>query len=223
MDHLIEQCSGIANSARLNRKFHIVVVYETFVSAARALRACEILRQEIPPDVSVRINAWRIESLEDAAECDLAASSAALADLVILSTPGRDGPPPALKQWIDRWLDHRIQSPSALFALFGDHLSPVATATASALLQKTSPLGVDFFMHPTPSLDFTHRKEILGWDDNCRMLPNANGSYTCTHSHDNETAFDTIESFAAHLRAQFFEMTSAELPGEMRRGLQTAF
>ncbi len=218
MDHLITQCADIANPARLNRQFHIVVVYETLVSAARALRACEHLRQEIPPDVAIHINAWPLESLADTSERDLAASSAAMADVVILSTPGRDAPPQTLHEWTDRWFAHSINSPSALFTLFGDHLTPVARSTARTLLRKTSPLGIDFFMHPAPDHD---RQISLGWQNNDELPPAPPDRIALRREH--ESAFDTIESFAAHLRVLFLDLAAADLPGDSRRRVQAAF
>lgn len=222
MDHLITQCSGIADHARLNRKFNIVVVYETFVSAARALRACELLRQEIPPDVCMRINTWRIASLEDGVENELAASSASLADVVILSTPGREVPPQALHDWMDRWVSRGINSPTALLSLFGDHLTPAANATAQLLQLKASTHGIDFFMHPTREHTPADYPIQLGWKNN-HLPPTDRLPPPVLVSHDHESAFDTIENFAAHLRALFLDLAAADLPGNTRNRIQPAF
>jgi hypothetical protein len=217
MDHLIEQCSGIANPTRLNRKFHIVVIYETFVSAVRALRACELLRQEIPPDIRICINAWRIESLHDHATAQLAASSAAHAELLIVSTPGRSSPPAILHEWMNGWLDIGVTSPPALFSLFGDHLSESALASALALKRMTTPLGIDFFMHPTPSPD-SQPHHSLGWQNNHlpHALPALSRLQQCSIS---ESAFDTIEDFCAHLRALFLDLSTAEPPTQSQTRL----
>jgi hypothetical protein len=153
-----------------------------------------------------------------AAVGSLAASSAAMADVVILSTPGRDAPPQALHEWTDRWFAHGINSPSALFTLFGDHLTPVARSTARTLLRKTSPLGIDFFMHPAPDHD---HQISLGWQNNDELPPAPPDRIALRREH--ESAFDTIESFAAHLRALFLDLAAADLPGESRRRVQAAF
>lgn len=222
MDHLINQCSGIANPSRLNRTFNIIVVYETFVSAARALRACELLRQEIPPDVSMRINAWRIASLEDDAESQLAASSASLADVILLSTSGRISPPPVLHHWLDLWLSQRISSPTALFAIFGEHLTPAAVATATILQRKSSSNGIDFFMHPTHQPDQSAAPIQLGWKNNDFRLQKSS-SDTTTLSRDHESAFDTIENFAAHLHSLILELAATDLPEETCQRIKPIF
>lgn len=220
MDHLIEQCSGIANPTRLNRKFHIVVIYETFVSAVRALRACELLRQEIPPDIRMCISAWRIESLHDPAAAQLAASSAAHDDLLIVSTPGRSSPPAILHEWMNSWLDIGATSLPALFSLFGDHLSESALASALALKRKTTPLGIDFFMHPTPSTD-SQPHYSLGWQNN--HLPHASPALSRLQQGSvSESAFDTIEDFCAHLRALFLDLSNAEPPTQAHSRLLTS-
>jgi hypothetical protein len=216
MDHLIEQCSDIASPARLKRKFHIIVVYETFVSAARALRACEILRQEIPPDVAMHINAWRIASLTDTQEFTLAASTASAADVVIISTPGRDLPPPVLHTWIDHWMSHNGHSPTALLALFGDHMTPAATASARSLHRKTSASGVDFFIHPYPSRDGGEQPAQLGWESN-HLPATLSSRRPLRQTHEPESAFETIENFSAHLRALFLDLSTADLPRDPER------
>lgn len=221
MDHLIEQCSGIANPSRLARKFDIVVVYETFVSAVRALRACELLRQEIPPDVTMRINAWRIGKLQDHTDRQLAASHASHSDLVIISSPGRDAPPPILHDWLDLWIDSDITSPPALFTLFGDHMTDSAAATAHALRRRAAPIGIDFFIHPAPDTTPASPQHSLGWKNN-HLQRGTQPSKATTSRGNHESAFDTIESFAAHLRALFLDLSTADLPVENRAHVQAA-
>jgi hypothetical protein len=215
MDHLIEQCAGIASSDRQNRKFQIVIIYENVVSAARALRACEILRNEIPQDLTLQINVWKMGSLEVEENRTLAASASAMADVVIVSASGRDEAPAAFRSWVDSWLwlcrEHRC----ALFTLFGDHVAPDAVALAGWLQRKTAPRGIDFFTHPPldgRDLDLFRdvplglpagpvkeslRSTLEEWRPSARLAGDGDVA---------ESALDIIENFGAHLRARLEEV-----------------
>ena len=214
MDPLLDQVSGIATCAdAANRTFRIVILYENVVSAARALRACEILRGEIPPDAALEINVWKISGLGLPESRTPSASAAARADVVIVSASGGEERPAPLPLWVDEWLQQSTAAGSALFALLGDHATPGSTSLASWLREKASPNGIDFFSHPpidssecAPLRDIpllmpperplhATRPPIEEW------RPGSDSS-----SGELESAFDIIENFGAHLRARLHEI-----------------
>lgn len=208
MDHLIEQCSDIAGVKPGHRKFQIVIVYENLVSAARALRACEFLRREIGDTVSVEVNVWRMGILEDGDSCRAAANASSLADVVIVSTSGREEIPVAFRRWIEAWLQLDRCGRAALFALFGDHVGDGALSVAGYLRRKTILNGIDFFCHPP-----IDESELGGAGDMQRLLgpgsgtgPNEwrPGQPSTAEPLRTRTAFDLLQDFSKNLSAQAF-------------------
>jgi hypothetical protein len=209
MDHLIEQCSGIAGAKPVHRTFQIVIIYENLVSAARALRACEFLRGEIGETVSLDVSVWKIALLEDGDSRRGAALAASLADVVIVSASGREEIPDAFRLWVEAWLGVDHGARPAVFTLFGDHIGDGALSVASFLRGKTAMRGIDFFCHPPLDASGYHRApalqpalvagEPLRDIDPAEWRPGQNRRDAWTPPH---SAFDVIEDFAAHLRAR---------------------
>ena len=209
MDHLIEQCSGIANVKPVRRTFQIVIVYENLVSAARALRACEFLRTEIGDSVSLEVNVWIMGMLVDGDCRRVAATAASLADVIMVSASGREEIPDAFRQWVETWLQLDHGSQPAVFSLFGDHIGDGALSVAAFLRSKTAMRGIEFFCHPpldqsgylrAPALQpALSDGEPLRDIDPAEWRPGQKsaGSWMAPHS-----AFDVLEDFAAHLRAR---------------------
>jgi hypothetical protein len=209
MDHLIEQCSGIAGAKPVHRTFQIVIVYENLVSAARALRACEFLRGEIGGAVSLDVNVWKMAVLADGDSRRGAALAAAQADVVIVSASGREEIPDAFRLWVEAWLGMDHGARPAVFTLFGEHIGDGALSVASFLRGKTSMRGIDFFCHPpldtaglqrAPALQpALEPGQPLRDIDPAEWRPGQKGSEAWMSPH---SAFDAIEDFAAHLRAR---------------------
>lgn len=209
MDHLIEQCSGIAGANPPARKFRIAIVYENLVSAARALRACEFLRGEVPGDPSFDVNVWNMGLLGMADNRAQAASAASSADVVIVSASARDGVPPAFRAWVDAWLWLNRGRQCALFALFGDHIGPSALSMATYLRHKSLARGIDFFCHPP--LDAaalgSAADSQLALADSPRIRVSETeewrpGSAQQTEFETRQTAFELVENFAENLRVR---------------------
>jgi hypothetical protein len=214
MDQLLDQVSDLASTAEApGRPFRIVILYENVVSAARALRACEILRSEIPHDAALEINVWKMSGLGVTESRIPAASAAARADVVIVSASGSDEQPAHLPIWVDEWLSQSAAAGSALFTLLGDHASPGAISFASWLREKTSPNGIDFFSHPpldaqecAPLRDIPLLMPPRALPDAVRIPIEEWRPGSASSSENCESAFDIIENFGAHLRARLKEV-----------------
>jgi hypothetical protein len=214
MDQLLDQVSEIASTAEsTNRPFRIVIIYENVVSAARALRACEVLRSEIPHDAAVEINVWKMSGLGVSESLIPSASAAARADVVIVSASGSEEQPAHLPVWVDEWLSHTAAAGSALFTLLGDHATPGAISFASWLREKTSPNGIDFFSHPpldsqecAPLRDIPLLMPARPLSDAVRIPIEEWRPGSASSSEHFESAFDIIENFGAHLRARLHEV-----------------
>jgi hypothetical protein len=126
MDHFIQQCSEIVSTNPERPQFSIVIIYENVVSAARALRACEILRHEIPEDLSIDVSVWKTGILECQENRTKAALNSSTADVVIVAASGRDEISPYFRLWVEEWLELERERECALFTLFGDHITPHA-------------------------------------------------------------------------------------------------
>jgi hypothetical protein len=223
MDHLIEQCNGIAGAKPAHRTFRIVIVYENLVSAARALRACEFLRGEIGDTVSLEVNVWKIAILEDADSRRFAGIAAAQSDVVIVSTSGREEIPGAFRVWVESWTRMEDGGRPAVFTLFGEHIGKGAFSIASFLRHKTALRGIEFFCHPPldssglrsaaplqPALPEAAAQRDIDpneWRPGQKLMD----VWTAPNS-----AFDVIEDFAAHLRARL----AAIAPNWNSRGLE---
>ena len=212
MDQLLDQVTEIASTAdSASHPFRIVILYENVVSAARALRACEILRSEIPHDAAVEINVWKISGLGVSESRTQSALAAARADVVIVSASGREEQPAYMPLWVDEWLSQNADSGTALFTLLGDHATPGAVSFASWLREKSSSNGIDFFSHP--SVDATECAPLrdIPLLMPPRELPRAVSIpieewRPGSASERMESAFDIIENFGAHLRARLQEV-----------------
>ena len=208
MDHLIEQCAEITSANHHRDHLSLVIVYENVVSAARALRACDILRGDGPGEITLSIKVWKTDLLGIEDDRDSAAAAAALADIVIVSASGRDEMSPFLRLWTDSWLESRQARPCSLFTLFGDHIGPHSLETAAYLRQKSAPRGIRFFTHP--SLDDYEIETMPAFQTELTaplmsMLSQPQdwrpGDSILSRGLEDQSAFDIIESFGAHLRA----------------------
>jgi len=214
MDQLLDQVSEIASTAEsADRPFRIVIIYENVVSAARALRACEVLRSEIPHDAALEINVWKMSGLGVSESRIPSASAAARADVVIVSASGSEEQPAHLPIWVDEWLSQSAAAGSALFTLLGDHATPGAISFTSWLREKTSSNGIDFFSHPplesqecAPLRDIPLLMPPKQLPDAVRIPIEEWRPGSASSSEHFESAFDIIENFGAHLRARLHEV-----------------
>jgi len=210
MDHLIEQCSDIAGVKPGHRKFQIVIVYENLVSAARALRACEFLRAEVGESVSLGVNIWKMDLLQDGDSRRSAVHASSLADVVIVSASGREPIPSSFRQWVEAWLQLDPCGHAALFALFSDHVGPGAISVAAYLRQKTILNGIDFFCHPP--ID-SHRLSAAS-DLQRALRPSSSQNPDEWRPGEEKqpltapSAFELVEDFAADLQARFVALAT---------------
>lgn len=214
MDQLLDQVSGIAASTdAVTDPFRIVIIYENVVSAARALRACEILRSEISRDAAMEINVWKMSGLGDSASRVPSALAAAKADVVIVSASGSEDHATHLPIWVEEWLGQSAAAGSALFTLFGNHVTPGAVSLASWLRDKAAPNGIEVFSHPSldgvecaPMRDIPLLMPPKRLPDAVRIPIEEWRPGSVSSSEHLESAFDIIENFGAHLRARLQEV-----------------
>lgn len=196
MDQLLEQCAAAAAARTGRGELRIIIVHESIVAAARALRACDILRHTTGDGPLLRIDVWNANDLADGMNRTLAAASAAAADIVILSLAGRDSLPAGVSRWLDGWLLPDPRPRGILLALCGDGPSQGAMASLALLRHRASASATPFLSHPVPESMAPNPVPALPVAAVCDPDEWRPGHV------DGDPTFDLVEEFGARLRAR---------------------
>ena len=143
--------------ARGSPSFNTVLVYEDITSGERVWNFYEELTRRFDGDFEFSHLMWSFSMLGDPQTVQLAARSAADANLVILSCSGIIELPARVKDWIERWARFANSQNSALVTLM-DHKARAAAAAAthSYLRPIVESRKIDFFPHCTSALRMSH-------------------------------------------------------------------
>jgi|SRR5580704_6766957 hypothetical protein len=114
----LKQCLGDEKNANWRSFFNVLVAYEDFSTGNLAL---SIFDRIFPgfnrlPAFSTR-NVWKFDLLEIAPFREMAATEAAYADMIIISTHATAELPTAVKRWMEAWIKKRHSEPGALVVL----------------------------------------------------------------------------------------------------------
>ena len=124
--------------------FNLTIVYESIDAGKRAKCFCDQFIAEAAIDCPFELNLWNFGVLGIPEVRNMAASTAAIADMVILSMSGTVPLPAQTVEWIEMWtwlIDGRRP---AVVALFADHHRHGA-AIRAYLRRSTSSKKLDFF------------------------------------------------------------------------------
>ncbi len=99
--------------------FSVVVAYQDVEMGKHAQGTCDFLMESLAGECRFISKMWRFDALAVPSLRDLAAKDAALADLIFVSSHGREELPADVKAWIELWLG-RKSTAFALVGLFGD-------------------------------------------------------------------------------------------------------
>lgn len=199
MDQLLQQCAAAAAARNGHRELRIVIVHESIVAAARALRACDILRESPPDGPLLRIDVWNAADLAHGMNRILAAASAAAAEIVIISLSGRDSLPADVARWLDGWLLPDPRPKGSLLVLAGDGPSPGAMASIALLQRRASDSTIPFLCHPAPATPIPARSLTPPTFDHADI--GEIDEWRPGDGHGDPT-FDLVEEFGARLRAR---------------------
>ncbi len=128
-------------------KLDVAIIYESLDTGKRAKRFSDQLAAELPLRGSLNLNLWNFAVLGTREVRNQAASTAATADLVILSMDGRTPLPAEVENWIEMWtwlIDGHKPAVVALFAAPGVQSAPVQ----AYLRRETASKKLDFFSQP---------------------------------------------------------------------------
>jgi len=143
--------------ARGRPSFNTVLVYEDITSGERVWNFYEELTRRFDGDFEFSHLMWSFSMLDDPRTVQLAARSAADANLVILSCSGIIELPARVKNWIERWARFANSQNSALVTLMDHKAKAAATAATHSYLRRiVRSREIDFFPHCTSALRMSH-------------------------------------------------------------------
>jgi len=224
MDLFIQKCAEIAATSSHRDHYDIAIVYDNAVSVSRALRACEVLRAELPESRSIKVSVWKTTILEfDEIRSDAVQASSA-ADIVMVALSGRETPSPFFYKWANDLLETQSSKERAIFTLFGDYVTPVSASLQTYLQQKSIPASIDFFAYPnisSPQVDFFRSQQALflppclNIEESDMVYDEWRPGWESFANKDCEvTPFDVITHFSDYLRQHLDELRNANMIDE---------
>jgi hypothetical protein len=154
-------------------QLNVFVAYEDFPTGNHALRMFERLFPGSGESSHFSAkNVWKFDLLQIAKFRDMAAAEAASADMIILSTHGIGGLPPAIKRWMELWVQKRQGVAGALVVLLDSTRAQrgVSGLHTEAYLEACAfRAGMDFFMEGVGTLSASHgNNRDAGNEENTR-------------------------------------------------------
>jgi hypothetical protein len=132
--------------------FSVLVLYEDRQTRDRVLASSRHLELQLgkEEDVELQFTWWKFSFLREPDLAEQAASSAMLADMLIISARAGRGLPLEFTTWVESWLPRRERRESVLVALIGsDHDSMEAVVAASEYLRGIAArAGMDYLARP---------------------------------------------------------------------------
>jgi len=125
-------------------KFHVVIIYETVADGKCAKRFSDRVAAEVDDgyDFAINMNVWSFQVLKMPETLYLAASAAAVADVIIVAATGASPLPAQMKHWIAMWsclLNSRRPLVAGLFANSVEENAPIRAELRKAALRKGLP------------------------------------------------------------------------------------
>src|SRR5437773_11930871 len=94
---------ALPGHSRRKPRFNIVVVYEDFVTATRAMAVYDSLVRSLGDHYEFSNSAWKFEILRQASLKQIAAYDALESDVILISAHAESDLPSEVKSWIDLW------------------------------------------------------------------------------------------------------------------------
>ena len=123
-------------------KFHIVIICESVADKRRAKRFSDRVAAEVSDGHVINLNVWSFHGLKTPEMLFLAASAAAVSDMIIVAATGAKTLPVQMKHWIAMWsclLNGRRRLVAGLFASSVEESAPIRAELRKAALRKGLP------------------------------------------------------------------------------------
>ena len=144
-----------------NSTFKIVIAYETDAIAIRA----KDMAEEIVSELHSEFQSWEMDTLAEPEYLLHAAAAASEADMIIVAARGAGELPQHVKDWIDLWLPHKKDGPTALVVLLDEEGESLRRPPVyCAYLRRVAERGnMDFFCNAShwTLRDFAGAKEVM--------------------------------------------------------------
>lgn len=122
----LETCENSIQPAKLN----VTIIYETAADGFRAKRLSDQLAMEVADDHDINLHVWNFQVLALPEIREIAAKTAATADVVILSVSGSESLPKHLVEWIALWPCFKDFKNPAVYTLYADSVHEKAPIRA---------------------------------------------------------------------------------------------
>ena len=140
--------------------FNLTIIYESIEAGKRAKRFSDKLSAETAGDRPFELNLWNFGVLRIPEIRNTAASTAAIADVVILSMSGTIPLPAHALEWIEMWIWLIDGRRPAVVALFADH-DREGAAIRAYLRRSAVSKKLDFFpIVPRTGTNFTRELNV---------------------------------------------------------------
>jgi hypothetical protein len=117
MDQIKSTARRVRTSIEPSQPISIAIIYKDAASRDDAEKLCRRLARNLEADFQFCLKWWRFETLGDSRVAEAAATAAASADLVIVSTRAGRDLPRKVKEWMQSCLKNRKPQDAALVAL----------------------------------------------------------------------------------------------------------
>jgi hypothetical protein len=149
MNSLIHSSRKGTSGAGKKSAFRTVLIYEDRDAALQAIRFCNSLEKNLGVKCQLSDRMWRFDVLGIPEIRNIAASSAAVADLVIFSKSEQTELPAKVREWLDMWAWLIDRGNPALIAIFGTS-PPESQPVRTHLRNVTRKNGIDYFERTIP-------------------------------------------------------------------------
>jgi hypothetical protein len=152
--------SSTPDDCETQSPFGLVVAYQDSATREQAARLCTRLQEQVRGEYNFQSTWWSLEDLADPSLRHEAATSAAHADMIILSLSTGQALPANTNPWIESWVSQKEDRKSALVALINKHppLPQTVWPVRSYLQTVAHEARMDFFFHAaesTPDLPYS--------------------------------------------------------------------
>ena len=101
----------------------VLLLYEDLGTALRAKHSLDRMPLQFGAEVKMSTRLWRLDLLSQPLLAERAAIEASAADVIVLSLHSHRQLRAEVRDWLNRWLDHKADRPCVLAALLDTELS----------------------------------------------------------------------------------------------------
>ncbi|HZV34158.1 MAG TPA: hypothetical protein VFB72_06230 [Verrucomicrobiae bacterium] len=130
--------------------FNVVIVYEDFAAGKHAKETYDYLVHQLGRDFDFTNQMWKFDLLGNSKMNELAVKDAVMADLIIVSTHGKDELPEEVKSWIEHWVILKSNAMALVYLVDQPSIqeAPEAAVTRSYLQDAARRAAIGFFAQP---------------------------------------------------------------------------